>query len=63
EILLSTPSETYARIDRLALEYHDWITDHHHDELVRRLTAEGFTVTTRDHLASKTGYVFARRTA
>jgi FkbM family methyltransferase len=63
EILLSAPSDVYARIDRIALEYHDWITDHHHDELVRRFEAEGFTVTTRDHLASKTGYVFAKKTA
>ena len=63
EILLKAPSDVYARIQRLALEYHDWITDHHHDELVRRLTAEGFTVTTRDHLPSRTGYVFAKRTA
>lgn len=61
EILLGAPSDTYARIQRVALEYHDWITDHHHDELVRRLTAEGFAVTTRDHLPSRTGYVFAKR--
>jgi FkbM family methyltransferase len=63
EILLSAPSAVYARIDRVALEYHDWITEHHHDELVTRLTAEGFAVTTRDHLASRTGYVFAKRRA
>lgn len=61
EILLATPSDVYARIQRIALEYHDWITDHHHDELVRRFTAEGFTVTTRDHAPSRTGYVFAKR--
>jgi FkbM family methyltransferase len=63
EILLDAPSDVYARIHRVALEYHDWITDHHHDELVQRLTAEGFGVTTRDHLPSRTGYVFAKRTA
>lgn len=63
EILLTTPSAVYARIQRLAIEYHDWMTDHHHDELVQRLTAEGFAVTTRDHLPSRTGYVFAKRTA
>jgi FkbM family methyltransferase len=63
EILLSAPADVYARIHRIALEYHDWITDHHHDELVRRLTAEGFAVTTRDHEASRTGYVFAKRMA
>ena len=61
EILLATPSEIYARIDRIALEYHDWITAHAHGELVRRFEAEGFAVRTRDHLASKTGYVFAKR--
>ncbi|MFN8644862.1 MAG: FkbM family methyltransferase [Candidatus Binatia bacterium] len=63
EILLGAPSDVYARIQRVALEYHDWITDHHHDELVRRLSAEGFAVTTRDHLPSRTGYVFATRAA
>ncbi|MBX3027484.1 FkbM family methyltransferase [bacterium] len=63
EILLDAPSDAYARIRRIALEYHDWITDHHHDELVRRLAAEGFAVTTRDHLPSRTGYVFAERRA
>ena len=63
EILLDAPSEVYARIQRRALAYHDWITDHHHDELVQRLNAEGFAVTTRDHLPSKTGYVFAKRNA
>jgi FkbM family methyltransferase len=61
EILLATPSAVYARIARIALEYHDWITDHHHDELVRRLTDEGFAVTTRDHRPSRTGYLFATR--
>lgn len=63
EILLGMPSDVYARIQRIALEYHDWITDHHHDALVQRLTAEGFAVTTRDHLPSRTGYVFAKRRA
>lgn len=61
EILLAAPSDVYARIQRLALEYHDWITDHHHDELVARLRGEGFDVTTRDHLPSRTGYVFAKK--
>ncbi|MGD9763005.1 MAG: FkbM family methyltransferase [Candidatus Binatia bacterium] len=61
EILLAAPPHVYARIDRIALEYHDWITDHHHDELVRRFESEGFAVTTRDHAPSRTGYVFATK--
>lgn len=61
EILLAAPSALYARVDRIALEYHDWITAHHHDELVQRFAAEGFAVTTRDHLPSRTGYVFAKK--
>ena len=61
EILLGTPPEILARIDRLALEYHDWITDHGHEELRALLVANGFAVTTRDHAASKTGYLYARK--
>jgi FkbM family methyltransferase len=63
EIISQAPAEIWERVDTVRLEYHDWITDHHHDELVRRFTAEGFTVTTRDHEASRTGYVFAKRKA
>lgn len=61
EILLGTPSDIYTRIDRLALEYHDRLTPHHHDELVQRLQAEGFAVTVRDHPSSGSGYLYARR--
>lgn len=61
EILLATPPQILARIDRLALEYHDWITDHRHGELRALFEANGFVVTTRDHAASQTGYLYARR--
>jgi FkbM family methyltransferase len=61
EILLNTPAAILARIDRLALEYHDWMTDHRHDELTALFERNGFTVTTRDHPSSKTGYLYARR--
>ncbi len=62
EILLGAPSDVFARIARLALEYHDKLTAHHHDELVRRLESEGFAVTVRDHPSSGSGYLYARRT-
>jgi FkbM family methyltransferase len=62
EILLATPPEVFARIDRIALEYHDWMTEHRHEELSALFAANGFAVTTRDHAASRTGYLYARKT-
>ena len=61
EILLATPGEIFARIRRIALEYHDWMTAHHHDELRALLEGHGFAVTSRDHASSRTGYLFAKR--
>jgi hypothetical protein len=61
EILLATPAEIFARIRRVALEYHDWMTAHHHDELRALLERHGFAVTSRDHASSRTGYLFAKR--
>ncbi|MGH7787496.1 MAG: FkbM family methyltransferase [Candidatus Binatia bacterium] len=61
EILLNASPAVLARIDRIALEYHDWMTDHHHDELRARFAQQGFAVTSRDHLPSRTGYLYARR--
>ena len=43
-ILLNAPRSTLERIDRIALEYHDEVTDHGHEELVDRLRSEGFSV-------------------
>jgi FkbM family methyltransferase len=61
EILLAAPPEVFARTARIALEYHDWMTEHHHDELRRLFEAHGFAVTSRDHLPSRTGYLFAKK--
>jgi FkbM family methyltransferase len=61
EILLATPAEIFGRIGRVALEYHDWMTAHHHDELRALLEQHGFTVASRDHTSSRTGYLFAKR--
>ncbi len=61
ELLFATPPEVFARIDRIALEYHDWITAHHHDELRALFERHGFAVSSRDHPSSRTGYLFAKR--
>ena len=54
EILLRAPSDVYARIHRVALEYHDWITDHTttSSHCSSRFTAEG---TFRGHDARSRG--------
>ena len=44
EILLGLPDAALSRIARIALEYHDHVTDHTHEELVAFLAARGFRV-------------------
>ncbi len=44
EILLGLPDATLARIARVALEYHDHVTPHTHEELARFLEGRGFRV-------------------
>ena len=44
EILLGLPDAALARIARIALEYHDHVTPHTHEELARFLEARGFRV-------------------
>jgi FkbM family methyltransferase len=61
EILLQAPADVLARIDRIALEYHDAKTAHTHGELRAWLERHGFAVHSRDHLPSRSGYLFARR--
>ncbi len=60
EILLGLPEETLGRIDRIALEYHDHVTSHVHEELVRFLAAGGFSVRTRPSPAwRELGFLYA----
>ncbi|OGM17101.1 hypothetical protein A2V56_00015 [Candidatus Woesebacteria bacterium RBG_19FT_COMBO_42_9] len=44
EILLNAPPDVLRRIRRIALEYHDGVTNHDHKDLSRFLRANGFTV-------------------
>jgi FkbM family methyltransferase len=61
EILLDAPADVLSRIDRMALEYHDAKTTHSHDELRAHLDRHGFAVTSRDHVPSQSGYLFAKK--
>jgi FkbM family methyltransferase len=61
EILLAAPAAVLARIDRMALEYHDAKTAHTHGELRAYLEHHGFAVRSRDHVPSRSGYLFAKK--
>jgi FkbM family methyltransferase len=62
EILLRCDPATLARVRRIALEYHDAVTDHRHDELVRLLEGCGFRVTTKPSPAyHELGFLYAQR--
>ena len=64
EILLGADEETLARVEHIAIEYHDAITSHDHRELVRFLEQRGFDVRTRPSPAwHELGFLFASRTA
>ncbi len=59
-ILLATDEATLGRIRRVAMEYHDGMTPHRHDELVRFLEERGFDVRTRGNPAHRElGLLFA----
>jgi FkbM family methyltransferase len=60
EILFATGKETLRRIRHLAMEYHDGVTSHSHEELVRFLEERGFAVRTRPNPAHRElGFLFA----
>jgi FkbM family methyltransferase len=44
DILLNLPAETFARIDRIVMEYHDHVTAYSHLDLVRVLSNSGYHV-------------------
>ncbi len=62
EILFEAGEETLARIGHIALEYHDAVTAHTHDELARFLESRGFAVRERVSPAwRELGFLFASR--
>jgi FkbM family methyltransferase len=61
EILLQAPASILARIDRVALEYHDAATLHRHNELEDLFRGHGFQVE-RDGGTEK-GHLFATRSS
>jgi FkbM family methyltransferase len=64
EIVFAADETTLSRIGHIAMEYHDAVTRHRHEELVRFLEGRGFVVRTRPSLAyHELGFLFASRRA
>ena len=64
EILLGLPDAALSRIARIALEYHDHVTEHSHEELVAFLEARGFRVRVHPSPAwRELGFLYAENAA
>ncbi len=62
EILRACPGIVLDRVDRIALEFHEWEPGQDHRELAALLAAQGFRVEhAYDPLDRETGYLFADR--
>lgn len=62
DILLPAAPETLARVERIVMEYHDDLTPHRHEELVKYLSEQGYQVeTVSNKVHASLGYLFARR--
>jgi len=62
DILMKSPPELLAIIQRIVMEYHDGITAYSHHDLVHFLHGQGFKVQTFDNLAHENlGYLRAER--
>ena len=60
EIVLGLDPEVLSRIARIVLEYHDHVTEHTHEELIRFLETHGFDVRVRPNPAWKElGFLYA----
>ena len=62
EILFGASDETLARVRHITMEYHDGVTPHSHEDLVRFLEGKGFRVRLRSNPAHREiGFLFASR--
>jgi len=62
EILFNTSSSVFERIERIIMEYHDNVTKHNHNDLIKFLTAHGFAVKTYSNdVHDYLGYLYASR--
>lgn len=62
DILFSAEPEILKRVDRIVLEYHDYVTGNNHRELAEYLRESGYKVrTTPNYVHADLGYLYAER--
>ncbi len=62
DILMKSSPEVLGKIRRIVMEYHDGVTSHSHDDLIRFLRSQGYTVQAFDNPVHKNiGYLSAER--
>lgn len=60
--ILSTDKQVLKQVKNVVLEYHDELTDHRHEELVKILRRSGFSIKSKPHpLETGIGIIYARR--
>lgn len=62
DIFLKSADRYLKGIKQCSIEYHDSLTSHHHNELVKRLKKVGFTVSVHSHpIETDIGILYAKR--
>lgn len=49
DILLNSPNRVFYKIKEIVLEYHDHLTVHHHNEIIKKLQQHGYQIVIRPH--------------
>lgn len=49
DILLNSPNRIFYKIKEIVLEYHNHLTVHHHNEIIKKLQQHGYQIVTRPH--------------
>lgn len=62
DIFLNAESKVYKKIKNIAVEYHDSLTNHSHQSLIREFKNNGFKVKTKPHFAENNiGIIYASK--
>lgn len=65
DVILKTPKDVLCRVDKMVMEYHDFLsTGHNHRQIVSRLQSCGFQVSVKRSIINrfcKFGTIFAKR--
>lgn len=60
DIILDSPDDTWSRIRRIVMEYHDGIVEYDHNDLVEFLQSKGYRVSIQpNYVHANLGYLYA----